>query len=112
MTKSFFIFPAIYVFGFVTLSDYTMHILLYNMKLLVYVFEITCLQRGGKWSAVLHYLSNTSHQMLIGFYVTSAAYEIGHLKSRNKELNFSLHMPENSHYLFLSFLSNVFMSII
>jgi len=59
-----------------------MHSLLYNMKLFVSVFEIMCLQRGGKGSVILHYLSNISHQMLICFYITSDAYKNDHLTLR------------------------------
>jgi hypothetical protein len=70
------------------------------MKLFVSVLEIMCLQRGGKWSVILHYLSNILHQMLISVYIISDAYENGHLNSSNKQLNFSLHMPENFHYFF------------
>ena len=81
------------------------------MKILLSVFEMTRSQRGGKRSVILHCLPNISHQMLICFYVTSDTYEIGHFNSFGKELNFSLHMLKNSHYLFLSFLSNVVMNI-
>jgi hypothetical protein len=88
-----------------------MHNLLYNMKLFVSVFEIMCLQRGGKGSVILHYLSNISHQMLICFCITSDAYKNNHLNSCKKELNSSLHMPENFNCLFLIFLSNTVTSI-